>query len=378
MKVDSLPVIHPEDVYSTLPGTEYHYGNFLDKIPVAVLVINKDGNIVVFNEASENLFGWSSKEILNKSLSCLTNQLSHKKHLKYLQTYEEDMNLIENKYQHVIGCRKDGSQFNMKLCINTIKQNDIVYFVIGITDVTEFKTKIDHQVQVAKTATKSKMDFLANMSHELRTPLNAIIGFSDIMLNELFGNLSKQYKEYAKHINDSGQHLLAIINDILDLSRVDSGNIELNKQECSIDEIIDSSVNMIKSRASDKHIDINHVLSDLLVNIDPLRIKQVFLNVLTNSIKFTKSNGCIDISSKINNDNIQIIIQDDGIGMTEEELEIALTRFGRVENVYNGNIEGTGLGLPLSVNLVNLHNGTFEMISEPNKGTKTCITLPLN
>lgn len=230
---------------------------------------------------------------------------------------------------------------------------------------------------IALVAGKSKSEFLANMSHELRTPLNAIIGFSEVMLSGVGGDLSIKHKEYVGDVLASGNHLLSLIADILDLSKIEAGKIEVYLENVSICSVFKDCMVMIDERAQEKEINIEVKTScdGLFVYADPLRLKQIILNLLSNSVKFTDVGGKIDVRCLVG-DNVIIIVEDNGIGMDEEGLKAALTEFGQVNTDLNCTHEGTGLGLPLSIELAKIMGGTLDIVSALEVGTTVTLTLP--
>jgi len=234
-------------------------------------------------------------------------------------------------------------------------------------------------VKKAEAASSAKSDFLANMSHELRTPLNAIIGFSNIMQSELLGAIKpKEYRGYVDDIHTSGEHLLALINDVLDAARVGSGEVEIDEEIVNVAKTIDETISMLSASADRKHITITSDVKKLpLVYGDIRRLKQVFLNILSNAVKFTPDGGAVIFKAflKVTGD-LEIRISDTGIGMNPADIEIALKPFAQVQTSLSREYEGTGLGLPLSQNLIELHEGHLEVISELHKGTEIVITLP--
>lgn len=252
----------------------------------------------------------------------------------------------------------------------------------SITDITQrvvFENEIIGAKERAEVANRVKTEFLANMSHELRTPLNAIIGFSDVMISSLFGKLNSHYDEYAHNIRDSGLHLLGVINDILDVSRVETGNLEIRSEKMTVETLVEAALRLVRDRAHAGDLKLIKDIEPRLpgVNVDNQRMKQILLNILSNSVKFTPEGGSITISAKRANDGGLIIsIKDTGIGIAEEDIEIALTPFGQVDGRLQRKYEGTGLGLPLTKNLIELHSGTMEIKSNPKVGTTVILTLP--
>ncbi|MCK5166741.1 MAG: HAMP domain-containing histidine kinase, partial [Rhodospirillaceae bacterium] len=219
----------------------------------------------------------------------------------------------------------------------------------------------------------------ANMSHELRTPLNAIIGFSDVMISGLFGKLDKRYKEYIGNISDSGKHLLGVINDILDVSRVETGNMEIDPERVKVSELVNLSVRLINDRAKAGDIKIIKKIDKNLpdINVDAQRMKQAVINILSNAVKFTPEGGKVTISTaKGKKGEFLIIVTDTGIGMKEKDIKTALTPFGQVDSRLARKYEGTGLGLPLTKNFIEMHSGTLDIKSKVEAGTTVTITIP--
>lgn len=235
----------------------------------------------------------------------------------------------------------------------------------------------------AESANMAKSRFLASISHELRTPLNAIIGFSSIISNQLFGEVGPKYKEYASDIHDSGVHLLEIINDILDLSKAEAGKLSLDFEEFDISKAIQKTVTILTERAERSGVKITTDVPDSLPFIiaDRVRLIQILLNVTSNAVKFTESGGKVHISvlcqaTTNHKDLFLITVRDTGIGMTPEHISIAFQPFGQVEGDLDRKFEGTGLGLPLTRKLVELHRGKIFMESEPKKGTIVYVEIP--
>lgn len=230
----------------------------------------------------------------------------------------------------------------------------------------------------AENASRAKSEFLANVSHELRTPLNAVIGFSSIIMNQLFGELGNaKYLEYAKDINDSGVHLLDIINDILDLSKAEAGKLSLTFEEVNVPKAVRKCITLLSERAHEQQVTIStHIPENLPYLIaDNLRFIQIVLNILSNAVKFTNPGGKVDLSvTTVIQDNevtdFLIVIEDTGIGMSPDDIEKAFQSFGQIDSGLNRRYEGTGLGLPLTKKLVDLHHGTIQIESEKGKGTK--------
>jgi signal transduction histidine kinase len=232
----------------------------------------------------------------------------------------------------------------------------------------------------AEAANRSKSEFLANMSHELRTPLNAIIGFAEIIAKEMFGALNiQQYKEYAGDIAASGGNLLDIINDILDMSKVEAGRLDLRDEAVDIGLIVSSCQRLIAARARDANVSISCAIAANLPQIraDELRLKQIILNLLTNAVKFTQAGGRVTVSAAIlPGGQFELIVGDTGIGMTDEQIGLALQPFRQIDNSLTRKNQGTGLGLPLAKAFTELHGGRLHIQSVPGAGTTVAVVLP--
>ncbi len=230
----------------------------------------------------------------------------------------------------------------------------------------------------AESANRSKSEFLANMSHELRTPLNAIIGFSEIMEASMFGPLgSAKYVEYAHDIHSSGQHLLELINDILDLSKIEAGRMTLEKQPTDLATVIEESLRLVSGRAEIASVKVLNEASALPhIEADKRAIKQVLLNLLSNAIKFTPAGGIIRVHSMADSQNITISVEDSGIGIPAHALPKIGRPFEQVESQHSKKHKGTGLGLALSRSLVEMHGGSLKIESTEGVGTRVTFTLP--
>lgn len=257
-----------------------------------------------------------------------------------------------------------------------------VRFYASITDISAVRLaqeKLEQQNVELKSANRSKSEFLANMSHELRTPLNAIIGFSDIFMHGLFGPLGdERYQGYAKDINDSGTHLLSIINDILDLSKVEAGKLELTNSELNVNDLVVSSVRLVRERADSSGLRILEDLPDHLPHLegDDRAVKQMLINLLSNAMKFTEEGGSVTVSARQDAGAITLSVADTGIGMKEEDIPVALEPFRQIDGSLSRQTTGTGLGLPLVKSLIELHGGTLTLVSKPGVGTTVFLSFP--
>jgi len=229
----------------------------------------------------------------------------------------------------------------------------------------------------AQAANKAKSEFLANMSHELRTPLNAVIGFSDSMLAGLTGELNERQNEYIQDISNSGAHLLALINDVLDLSKIEAGKVEVEETVFDIADVIDESLSLVREAATISEVRLNKALmfNSIALLADIRMMKQIMVNLLSNAVKFTPEGGCVTISSQRHTSgDLMISVSDTGFGMKIEEIPLAMKEFEQTETGKEKG--GTGLGLPLTKNMVEMHGGLLTLISAPGKGTTATFSVP--
>ena len=249
--------------------------------------------------------------------------------------------------------------------------------VIAIENSRLFHEIQDKSAQL-EAANQHKSEFLANMSHELRTPLNAIIGFSEVMLERMFGELNDKQDDYLKDIHSSGKHLLSLINDILDLSKIEAGRMELDIEDFDIGEALGNTVTLIRERAQQHGIalSIDSAAASGSIRADQRKFKQIMLNLLSNAVKFTPDGGRIAVHAQRVDDALQVAVTDAGIGIAVADQEAVFQEFRQVGGNYTNKQEGTGLGLALTRRFVELHGGTLSVVSAPGQGSTFTFTLP--
>ncbi len=252
-----------------------------------------------------------------------------------------------------------------------------------LTDVTglrQAEKDMRDAKDLAEIASRAKSDFLAGMSHELRTPLNAIIGFSDVIASEIFGAIpQKRYIEYIADINQSGVHLLNLINDILDISKIESGTVKLNESTVKISKAVDISIRLVSNKVQQGGITIEKKLPGNLpaLRADERRVNQILLNLVSNAVKFTPQGGKVTISATVRASGALVLsVTDTGVGISADQIENVMSEFGQIDNAVAREQEGTGLGLPLTRGLMDIHGGTLEINSKPGKGTKVMAVFP--
>jgi PAS domain S-box-containing protein len=346
----------------------------LDKHAI-VSITDVKGNITFANEKFCQISGYSIDELIDKN---------H----RILKSDEHDVDFYKDLWAtiskgkvwngEIKNTRKDGSTYWVMSSISPFlndKGKPFQYISIR-TDIT--KTKIAEQQ--AEIANQTKSNLLANMSHELRTPLNAIIGFSSVMKDQMFGPIeNNKYLDYSKDINMSGEHLLSLINDILDISAIEAGAVELIEENIDLNSILTDVIRMSEVQANLAGVIINFTKNEENYDVfaDARRVKQIFINLITNALKFTQKGGTVFISTDLNKDgSYRIDVRDTGIGMTEDDIEKAMTTFGQVLSVDTNGHEGTGLGLPLTQGLMALHDGSLDIASKINSGTTITVAFP--
>lgn len=345
-------------------------------------IIGEDN--ISWSEEIFRIFGVDSNQF-EPSINALT-ELVHKRDLgRVVQVFQRAI-IEEKDYDMEFRITRPGGDIQYIMCEGRCEKDDTgeVIALYGIMqDMTErmlYEQELREARDASEQAYATKSKFLANMSHELRTPLNAIIGFSEMIENEMLGPISNdKYLEYAKNIHDSGTHLLDIISDILDMSKIEAGKMTLDLEKVNIKDIIDRASHMVFGRANEKQINLQtHDVeeSDIDVICDRRALTQIVLNLLSNAIKFTPEGGTVWIECYQRDDYLSLKVCDDGIGIPPNKLASVLRPFEQASFEYTRDHEGSGLGLSITKNLVELHNGTLHIESEVDEGTVVTVRLP--
>ncbi|PVE54166.1 PAS domain-containing sensor histidine kinase [Rhizobium rhizogenes] len=391
---DAAPV-HAADVTGEEPTTdnaedsdrmkgeieELH--SILETATDGVVLLDEDGSIRSLNRSASALFNYDSAEISNKPFVTLFAHESQRAVLDYLSGLANNgVASVLNDGREVIGREASGGFLPLFMTIGRLKSTN--GYCAVIRDITQWKrTEEDlrNAKRAAETANAHKTDFLARVSHEIRTPLNAIIGFADMMATERFGPIGHpRYIEYSNDIVRSGRHVLDIVNDLLDISKIEAGQMDVDFKAVALNETIAEAVSLVQPQANNQRVIIRTALSQSVppVVADLRSIKQILLNILSNAIKFTPSGGQIVVSTAYEaNGSVVLRVRDTGIGMTRSELEQAMKPFRQV-SASSSRVrgDGTGLGLPLTKAMVDANRANFSITSTPNEGTLVEISFP--
>ena len=354
----------------------------LENMGEGLAVFDHDGRLIAWNAKFVELLDMSMEPTTETNLRDILGMQSARGDFGAVDGPEEARQRFERFFTEVPLVRERLTRSGKALQIRrrAMPGGAVVSLYSDITERKAADTKMAQAWAQAELANRSKTDFLANMSHELRTPLNAIIGFSEILGGEHLGPLKNaRYLEYANDIHSSGLHLLSIINDVLDMSKIEAGKLDIHEEEISVRDLLTGSLRMVRERARQQNVElVCHIADpDHVIFGDERAMKQCLLNLLSNAIKFSKVGGRVTVDSAIDPEGRSMLtIADEGIGMSNEELERALQPFGQAHTSTTRTYGGTGLGLPITQGLIEAHGGTMSIISAPGDGTRVSITLP--
>ena len=349
----------------------------------AIISIDNKGDVTFWNAAATKLFGYSYEEVIGQKLhDFIMPEKYRASHENAFSRFKDtgEGSVINNTIE-LLARRKDETEFMVELSISSTKLNGEWNAVSIMRDITERK-KIEERILQAKidaeNANRTKSEFLANMSHELRTPLNSVIGFSDILLEGYFGELNDKQTNYLDNISNSGKHLLKIINTILDISKIESGNMKLYREELNVKDIVNEMISLLQPLALKKSIELSVSFEheQNLLEADEARVKQILYNLLGNAIKFTENDGYISIKTRNENDDILFSVMDTGIGISPANQNKLFEPFIQADSDSSRKYEGTGLGLTLVKELVELHGGNISLKSELGKGSEFTFKIP--
>ena len=350
----------------------------------AIFALDPTGHVISWNIGAQRIKGYQANEIIGRHFSAFYPQEDiDRGKPDWELTVAADVGRFEDEGWRL---RKDGSMFWANVVITALRdeRGELVGYAKVTRDLTERKRSEEraiadaHRVALAEAANRAKSEFLAAMSHELRTPLNAIGGYADLMSLGIRGPVNAEQRVDLERIRRSQQHLLGIINDILNFSRVESGQLNYDIAPIRMDALLIDTVSMIEPLAIAKQISthVGNCGGDVEALADRAKVEQILINLLSNAIKFTESGGHIDVDCSTTDDAVVIKVSDTGVGIPADKLEVVFDPFVQIGRTLTGRQEGTGLGLAISRDLARAMHGEIVLVSEPGKGSTFTLTLP--
>ncbi len=355
---------------------EQKFRGLLESAPDAMVIAGRDGRIALVNSQLERLFGYSREQLLGHPVDILVPQRYRGHHAQhraafFMQPRARSMGAGLELY----GQRCDGSEFPVEISLSPLDTEEGLFVSAAIRDATE-RRRLEQTLQ---EASRLKSEFLATMSHELRTPLNGIIGFSEFLIDEKAGALNARQKEFLTDVLASGRHLLRLINDVLDLSKIEAGKMEIVRESFDLGAAVEEVCAVVSPIARTKTISLAHHVSNAVarVSLDRHRFIQILYNMLSNAIKFTPAGGKVSLSLEREGEALRLQVRDSGIGIRAEDLPKLFHEFQQLESGTGRRHDGTGLGLALTKRLAELHGGSVRAESQVGSGSVFTVTLPL-
>ena len=372
----------------------------LEAAPDAIIEVDREGRIVLLNKVTEQLFGWEREELLGQPVEVLIPEeirAGHHATAKGTGRVRPVVLWVPESNSKVNG--KDGSTFPVEISLSPVQFEEGFRVSAIIRDVSERRfaeeqlrvvqaayteelaaknRELETRNQEVERANRLKDEFLSGMSHELRTPLHTIIGFTELLDEQIEGPLNEKQHRFIRHIHKDSQHLLALINDVLDLSKIESGRLELQQGFFPLIDALEEAISSVRPRAEIKSIQIQSIAPKALdIYADRLRFKQILYNLLSNAVKFTPDGGRVWVEVAKHSGFINVSVADTGVGIPLKEHESVFDKFYQVGHRQAGGLEGTGLGLAITRRLVEQHGGGISLKSEAGKGSRFTFTIPL-
>ncbi|MEO8099720.1 MAG: ATP-binding protein [Acidobacteriota bacterium] len=373
---------------------EERFRELLEAAPDAIMQVDSAGRILLLNRITEEMFGYTREELLGQPVEMLVPAHRRGAHAQHRDGYAAHPSTRPMGAKLKLeGMRKDGRCFPVEISLSPAGAGDDFRTTAIIRDVTERQEAEDHLRAVREEYTREleqrgeqieranrlKSEFLASMSHELRTPLHTIIGFSELLGEQIQGPLNEKQQRFVNHIHKDSLHLLALINDILDLSKIESGRLALRLETFDFSAVAAESLAFVRTPAEEKSLRIETSLGQpIAMTADRLRVKQILVNLLSNAVKFTPEQGGVHLAARVEMGALTVSVTDTGVGIPRSEHENIFDKFHQVGATTKGVREGTGLGLAITKQLVEEHGGTITVASEPGRGSCFTFTLPLH
>jgi PAS domain S-box-containing protein len=384
----------------TAVHAERRFRELLEAAPDAIIEVDRAGHIVLLNRGTEAMFGYHREELLGQPVEFLVPENVRAMHVHHRgQYWDHPSTRPMGSGLSLRGRRKDGSRFPVEISLSPVKSEDGFRVTAIIRDITERKQseeqlraiqeKYTRELSITnqelqlrnreiERADRLKSEFLASMSHELRTPLHTIIGFSELLAEQLEGPLNEKQRRFINHIHQDSIHLLELINDVLDLSKIEAGRLELRPDVFDAASAIEEVLSSVRPQALAKSLVVETDISvPEAVCADRVRFKQILYNLLSNAVKFTPEGGRITVDAHTQDGVLEISVSDTGVGIPKAEHESVFDKFYQTGMTTKGVREGTGLGLAITRRLVEEHGGKIQLESEPGKGSCFTFTIPL-
>jgi PAS domain S-box-containing protein len=372
---------------------ERRFRDLLEAAPDAIIEVDHEGRIRLLNLATEKLFGYKRDELLGQPVEILVPDAVRPRHAQDRVSYgDHPFTRPMGSGLALHGRRKDGSSLPVEISLSPVKSEGGFRVTAIIRDISERRQADDRfrEMQQAYTrelesrnreverANQLKSEFLASMSHELRTPLHTIVGFAELLAEELEGPLNQKQHRFVNNIHQDSLHLLALINDILDISKIESGRLELHCEAFDIASVLEDTVSSLRPQGVAKSIRIEtNLLKPQAIFADRLRIKQILYNLLNNALKFTPAGGRVQVGAAMRDGFLEVSVSDTGVGIPQDQHEAVFDKFYQVGTTTKGVREGTGLGLAITKALVEEHGGRIWVESQPGKGSRFTFTISL-